>query len=809
MYKTENKPFEQLEIGLASPKEIRSWAERFLPNGETIGEVTSWETVNYKTLKPEPNGLFCQKIFGPVTDYTCACGKKAINMARGFCPKCGVERTTSQVRRYRMGYIRLKQPVAHTLYSSQKPSPLGLCLDWPNKRLQAILYGTEFCHLPDNFEYFQPGHTFVTKIENVLNLQNSIQPSEKTRSNEKLVMVPRLMQNLSQNKQSSPPETHRIFQKLYGKQKLKFGIHVYGVGYDMTWRQVEDLQDFLIYMWEQPKTHDVSIPYYNQTSVIPSDSRRAIPDHAQYYPVQAGGFVFQRILAHLDLVGIQQQLALDLEEIKITFGTLDQARRAVSDSDRLKNIKSEITRLKTLEKKQFRRLVYFRDFYKTRMQPAWMMLSYLPVLPPGLRPITSIRGELVVSDLNSLYRKVLTRNRRLTNNNQFGIFDSALSGSWAAWCYNLRQVQEAVDGLLKTGQIESGKTTKSLLEALKGKRGRFRQHLLGKRVDYSGRSVIVVGPKLKVHECGLPKQMAVELFQPFLIQQLRNKGIAFTTTGAKAIIVERQPIIWTLLREILQSHPVLLNRAPTLHRLGIQAFIPKLVEGKAILLHPLVCPSFNADFDGDQMAVHIPLTSAARAEAFNLLLSRNHLLAPSSGQPMLLPTQDMVLGCYYLTLSKEMNQNLSFKKIASVSDEKQLHLSNMWYASFAEILEDYERQKITTHTPVWVIWEGKVQNFLSEQQSRVKDNPLEIRLDVVGNEEFFASERYTVQTSKFFLELPYQPLSVTQSQNNNECLGTSLGRPLRGERKMTSIRTTPGRVLLYKLFTTSAGYIMS
>jgi DNA-directed RNA polymerase subunit beta' len=226
-----------------------------------------------------------------------------------------------------------------------------------------------------------------------------------------------------------------------------------------------------------------------------------------------------------------------------------------------------------------------------------MILSYLPVLPPGLRPITSIRGELVVSDLNSLYRKVLTRNRRLTNSTRFSIFDTALSGSWASWCYNLRQVQESVDSLLKTGKVESGKTTKSLLDALKGKRGRFRQHLLGKRVDYSGRSVIVVGPQLKIYECGLPKQMAIELFQPFLIQQLRNKGIAFTTTGAKAIISERKPIIWTLLREILQSHPVLLNRAPTLHRLGIQAFIPKLVDGKAILLHPLVCPAFNADFD--------------------------------------------------------------------------------------------------------------------------------------------------------------------------------------------------------------------
>ena len=386
-----------------------------------------------------------------------------------------------------------------------------------------------------------------------------------------------------------------------------------------------------------------------------------------------------------------------------------------------------------------------------------MILSYLPVLPPGLRPITSIRGELVVSDLNSLYRKVLTRNRRLTNSTRFGIFDTALSGSWASWCYNLRQVQESVDSLLKTGKVESGKTTKSLLDALKGKRGRFRQHLLGKRVDYSGRSVIVVGPELKIHECGIPKQMAVELFQPFLIQQLRNKGIAFTTTGAKAIITERKPIIWRLLREILQSHPVLLNRAPTLHRLGIQAFIPKLVDGKAILLHPLVCPAFNADFDGDQMAVHVPLSPAARAEAFNLLLACNHVLSPASGQPLLLPTQDMILGCYYLTISNE---------IFTKKDNKNSHV----FSNFDEALEEYENNRITVHTPIWVKWNEKVQNLASEQYSHERNIPFEIRCDLFGNKEFYFSEKYIFQPNNTF-----------------------------GATQQSFVRTTAGRISLYKL----------
>ncbi|KAI3423595.1 hypothetical protein D9Q98_010777, partial (chloroplast) [Chlorella vulgaris] len=281
--------------------------------------------------------------------------------------------------------------------------------------------------------------------------------------------------------------------------------------------------------------------------------------------------------------------------------------------------------------------------------PAWMILNNLPVLPPGLRPITSIGGLVVASDINSFYRKIIIRNKRMSPRNNLGIFDTTLGGSWLSWCYNLRQVQEAVDELLRTGSVDAGRPLKSLLDGLKGKKGRFRQHLLGKRVDYSGRSVIVVGPKLKLHQCGLPKEMAVELFQPFIIQQLRLQGIVFTVTAAKVLIADRKPIVWSVLGEILKTHPVLLNRAPTLHRLGIQAFLPRLVEGKAILLHPLVCPAFNADFDGDQMAVHVPLSAKTRAEALSLLWSRNQLLAPSSGQPLLLPTQDMVLGFYYLT----------------------------------------------------------------------------------------------------------------------------------------------------------------
>jgi len=789
---SEGNRFQQIEIGLASPKEIKSWAERFLPNGEIVGEVTTWETVNYKTLKPEANGLFCQKIFGPVVDYTCACGKKALKVTTGFCPKCGVERTSSQVRRYRMGYIKLKQPVAHTLYASQKPSPLGLCLNWSNKRLQAVLYGTEFCHLPDVFEFFMPGlslesSNMISKpTRSILNLSKQTQKPRNQRFDTHGLCSPTSLPRLFKRKKKFTDNNFKNLTIKYSKQKLRVGIHLYGIGYDMTWRQVEDFQDFLLYIWEQANRTDRVISYYQVTEKYPEYTNQTIPSHIQYYPLQTGGFVLQKMLAHWNLIGSIRQLALDLDQIQTSIKSLQWKQQFGGNFPKSESIKLiiEINRFKQLEKKILRRITYFRDFQKAQMQPAWMILSYLPVLPPGLRPITSIRGELVVSDLNSLYRKVLTRNRRLTNTTKFGIFDTALSGSWASWCYNLRQVQEAVDSLLKTGKVDSGKTTKSLLDSLKGKRGRFRQHLLGKRVDYSGRSVIVVGPNLKIHECGLPKQMVVELFQPFLIQQLRNKGIAFTTTGAKAVITERKPIIWTLLREILQSHPVFLNRAPTLHRLGIQAFIPKLVDGKAILLHPLVCPAFNADFDGDQMAVHVPLSTTARAEAFNLLLARNHLLAPSSGDPLLLPTQDMVLGCYYLTLTKENIESNSREiklkvlneKIPRIFDNLKTISKKLYYINFADVLEDYHRGYLTAHSTVWAVWDGDVQTALPEYQSRQRSIPNEIRLDIAGRIESFSDDKY-----ENFLK------NAETSTFHKSCY----------------IRTTPGRIMMYHLLTTA------
>ncbi len=771
MYTLKGRLFQKLEIGLASPKQIRQWAERYLPNGETIGEVTSWETVNYKTLKPEPNGLFCQKIFGPVVDFTCACGKKSNKVQIGFCSKCGVERTHSRVRRYRLGYIKLKQPIVHPLYASHKPSPLSLCLDWSNKRIQALMYGTEFCHLSGQFRIF------CSNLEFIPFYQENIEKTTKS-PNSPIKQFSLKNKNILKTQQTKP----RLFQLKkhssskfskhhYPANQLDLGLHLYGVAYDTTWRQVEDLQEFLFFLWEHSFHYESSIPYYAITKSIETKTSE-IPSHDQYYPIQTGGFVFQHILSNFDLIRFQRQLKLQYQELKNVILYIQEKSELLENWDKEKlSLLKKLNRLKQLEKKCLRRLQYFRDFYKTQTQPAWMVLSYLPVLPPGLRPITSIRGELIVSDINSLYRKVLIRNKRITSGTAFGIFDTALSGSWASWCYNLRQVQEAVDGLLKTGSIESGKNTKSLLDALKGKKGRFRQHLLGKRVDYSGRSVIVVGPQLKIHECGLPKQMAIELFQPFIIQKLRKKGIVFTTTAAKALIAERKPIVWSILGEILKTHPVLLNRAPTLHRLGIQSFLPKLVEGKAILLHPLVCPAFNADFDGDQMAVHIPLSVTARAEALNLLWSRNHLLAPASGQPLLLPTQDMVLGFYYLTCLKEIH----FKTLDTIIPSRKALLKNqifyklnqnLYFSNFSQVKNAYDRGLLKLHSPIWVKWSGFIQNFFTESQSKPKENLIETRLDVYGQLDTLFIDKCKLTASNLV-------------------------------KNSTYIRTTPGRIFMH------------
>nr|UEQ13321.1 RNA polymerase beta' subunit [Chlorella variabilis] len=941
--------FDKLEIGVASPKQIRLWAERFLPTGELVGEVTSPETVNYKTLKPEPNGLFCEKIFGPTVDFTCACGKKSskglpkkatgsksefvrttlsFGKARTFCSKCKVERTYSRIRRYRLGYIKLKQPVVHTLYASHRPSPISLCLNWSTRRLQAIMKCVEFSSLPpifttfrskyESFNFFQLDDTkpkklqkrikvtifetdlvfrpkaslerptlrqvFVPKIENwsenfyLLPVRPSLifkktplavsllkkklndgagpkflknfgndsstsvektfdafldvkkgnkietnfedQDKENETSTISCLSVPNFEQLEGMEQKKDTINYHSKFKKrlnqnqpprLFGdkkKQKIPFlvfnhgiqEIRLYGIGYDATWLKVEEFQTFLYYLWEKPFYYESSISYYAFVKAVKKHDQE-IPRHEQFHPIQTSGFALQQILAHFDLSGLQNEISLQSAQGQIVLQRLRESLAYAKNKLEIKKVRLKIVRLQQILLKWKRQLELFRDFKRGKTQPAWMLLSNLPVLPPGLRPITSIGGVLVVSDVNTFYRKVLIRNNRISQGLPFGVFDTALDGSWHSYSFLLRQVQDAVDELFKKGGVESGRPLKSLLDGLKGKQGRFRQHLLGKRVDYSGRSVIVVGPELKLHECGLPKQMAIELFQPFIIQRLRKRGLAATTLAAKTLIAERKPIIWSILGEILRTHPVLLNRAPTLHRLGIQAFLPRLVEGKAILLHPLVCPAFNADFDGDQMAVHVPLSAKTRAEALTLLWARNHVLAPASGQPLLLPTQDMVLGFYYLTCSlekgiKPLHSSIPSKKAL----DKKVFLSfyqkswknfgnqltrskpsTFYFSDSFQVKAAYDRGFLTLHTPIWIKWFGFVQSFQSETACRLKENLLETRIEPSGYIETLFLENCQLFNIQQNINKPYQSIEW----KGTLCLKTT-----------HFVRTTTGRVFM-------------
>ncbi len=502
--------FDQVRIGIASPEKILSWS---------WGEVTKPETINYRTFKPEKDGLFCAKIFGPINDYECLCGKYKRMKYRGIiCERCGVEVTRSNVRRERMGHIKLASPVAHIWFFKSTPSRIGLVLDMTIKDLEKVLYF-------ESYIVIDPGETSLKE------------------------------------KQLLTEEEHKDAQ---GKYADKF------------------------------------------TASIGAEAIKIL-----------------------------------LEKTNIN-----------KESDRLRKLmKTETSQQRKL--RNAKRLRVFKALKQSGNHPEWMILSVVPVIPPDLRPLVRLDGgRFATSDLNDLYRRVINRNNRLKKLIELRAPELIIRNE-------KRMLQEAVDALFdngKRGRVHLGpnrRPLKSLSEALRGKQGRFRQNLLGKRVDYSGRSVIVVGPELKLHQCGLPKKMALELFKPFIFHKLEKEGLVPSVKIAKEWHEQERPEVWDFLEEVVKEHPILLNRAPTLHRLGIQAFQPKLVEGKAIQIHPLVCAAFNADFDGDQMAVHVPLSVEAQIESRTLMLASRNILSPSHGRPLAIPSQDMVLGGYYLTLEKK------------------------------------------------------------------------------------------------------------------------------------------------------------
>ncbi|NLB25120.1 MAG: DNA-directed RNA polymerase subunit beta', partial [Bacteroidales bacterium] len=528
-FRKENKiksGFLKISISLSSPEEI---LER------SYGEVLKPETINYRTYKPERDGLFCERIFGPVKDYECHCGKyKRIRYKGIVCDRCGVEVTEKKVRRERMGHIALVVPVAHIWYFRSLPNKIGYLLGLPTKRLDSIIYY-------ERYVVINPG-----------------------------------------------------IKDADGVKELDF----------LTEEEYLDILDSL-----------------------PKENALLDDDDPNKFIAKMGAEALFDILQKLDL-----------DDLSYTL----RHKANTETSQQRKN--EALKRLQVVEA--------FRAS-KNLNQPEWMIVRVVPVIPPDLRPLVPLDGgRFATSDLNDLYRRVIIRNNRLKRLIEIKAPEVILRNE-------KRMLQEAVDSLFDNSRkanavkTENNRALKSLSDSLKGKQGRFRQNLLGKRVDYSARSVIVVGPKLKLHECGLPKDMAAELYKPFVIRKLIERGIVKTVKSAKKIVDRKDPVVWEILENVLKGHPVLLNRAPTLHRLSIQAFQPVMIEGKAIQLHPLVCTGFNADFDGDQMAVHLPLGSAAILEAQLLMLSSHNLLNPANGAPIHVPSQDMVLGLYYMTKQRD------------------------------------------------------------------------------------------------------------------------------------------------------------
>ncbi len=557
--------YNKITISLASPESILE---------QSRGEVTKPETINYRTYKPERDGLFCERIFGPVKDWECHCGKyKRIRYKGIVCDRCGVEVTEKKVRRERMGHIQLVVPVAHIWFFRSLPNKIGALLGLPSKKIDSIIY----------YEKYVVINSGIKEIEGI---------------------------------------------------------------------------KYLDFLSEEE--------YFAIIDALPKENQLLDDKDPAKFIAKMGADALYDLLNRIDL----DQVSFDLR-YKASTETSQQRKTEA-----------------------LKRLQVFEAFREARKnienRPEWMIVKVVPVIPPELRPLVPLDGgRFATSDLNDLYRRVIIRNNRLKRLIEIKAPDVILRNE-------KRMLQEAVDSLFDNSRkansvkTESNRPLKSLSDSLKGKQGRFRQNLLGKRVDYSGRSVIVVGPELKLNECGLPKEMASELFKPFIIRKMLERGIVKTVKSAKKIVDRKDSVVWDILENILKGHPVMLNRAPTLHRLGIQAFQPRLVEGKAIRLHPLVCTAFNADFDGDQMAVHVPLGNSAILEAQLLMLASHNILNPANGAPITVPSQDMVLGLYYITKSR------------TSTVENPIRCEGKSFYSPEEVIIAYNENKIDLHTLIKV-----------------------------------------------------------------------------------------------------------
>jgi len=600
--------FDELRIGLATADDIRRWSH---------GEVKKPETINYRTLKPEKDGLFGEQIFGPSRDWECSCGKyKRVRFKGIVCERCGVEVTKSSVRRERMGHIELAAPVTHIWYFKGVPSRLGYLLDMAPKDLEKVIYFAAYMVISVDEE---GRHADMPGLENELRLEI------KTLEDQRDSRIADRLSKLESDLAALEAEGAKSDQKRRVKDGAEKEMSQTRKAFDEDITRLERV-------WEDFRNLKVG------------DLK---PEDAVFHELQ-------------DRFGIYFDAYMGAEAIQKRLEAFDLATESDVLHDQIANGKGQ------KKIRAIKRLRVVNSFLQTGNSPAAMVLQVVPVIPPELRPMVQLDGgRFATSDLNDLYRRVINRNNRLRRLLDLGAPEIIVNNE-------KRMLQEAVDALFDNGRRgrpvtgTGNRALKSLSDMLKGKQGRFRQNLLGKRVDYSGRSVIIVGPQLKLHQCGLPKQMALELFKPFVIKRLIDLSHAQNIKAAKRMVERSRPQVWDVLEEIIRERPVLLNRAPTLHRLGIQAFEPQLVEGKAIQLHPLVCAAFNADFDGDQMAVHLPLSVEAQAEARILMLASNNILKPSDGRPVTLPTQDMIIGLHHLTTVKQgvAGEGRAFSSIA-------------------------------------------------------------------------------------------------------------------------------------------------
>nr|YP_010290966.1 RNA polymerase beta' subunit [Juncus alatus]ULQ66556.1 RNA polymerase beta' subunit [Juncus alatus] len=632
---------QQLQIGLVSPQQIKVWATKILPNGEVVGEVKEDRTFSYKSNKPEKNGLFCERIFGPLKSGFCACGNyREIGSEKEnprFCEKCGVQFIHSRIRRYQMGYIKLICPVTHVWYFKRLPSYIANLLDKPFQELKSLVYcGSSFAR---------------------------------------------------------PTTKKPTFLRLRG------------------------LFEYEIQSWKY------SIPPFFRPRFETLQNRE----------IATGADAIRELLADLDLRILIENSLVEWKVLRDEESTVDEDEKSTGDEweNRKKKRKNFLVRRMELAKR----------FLQTNVEPERMVLYFLPVLPPELRPIIRIDGgKLVSSDLNELYKRVIFRNKQLTT-----VLSQSISSERGIIISQMRLLQEAVDILLggRGGEPRRdiyNKVYKSLSDMLGGKEGRFRKTLLGKRVDYSGRSVIVVGPSLSLHQCGLPREIAIELFQIFLIRDLIRQHVASNTATAKSMIQEqeKEPIVWEILQEVMRGHPVLLNRAPTLHRLGILAFQPILVEGRAICLHPLVCKGFNADFDGDQMAVHLPLSLEAQVEARLLMFSHINLLSPAIADPICVPTQDMLIGLYILTIGNtrgicanrynKSNYKNYQKKLIDNKNYQYIKEKEPYFSNSYDALGAYWQKRISLDSPLWLRWKLNQQGFIGSSD----EVPIEVQYESLG-----------------------------------------------------------------------------